>query len=66
MRTDLAAIPAEKTDENYVDAWLDTQMAEYERAVGKGTAKKMFLAIEQGVKRLGLGAAAPPTAGAKN
>ncbi len=51
MRTDLAAIPGEKTDENYVDAWLDSQLVEYERAVGKGVASHIFQSIEQAQRK---------------
>lgn len=62
VRTDLAAIPTEKLDENYVDAWQDRQMVEYERSAGRGTAKKMFLAIEQGLRRIGMGQTATTAA----
>ncbi len=52
MRTDLAAIPGgEKTDENYVDAWLDSQLVEYERAVGKGVTSHIFQSIEQAQRK---------------
>jgi hypothetical protein len=51
VRTDLAAIPGEKTDENYVDAWLNSQLVEYERAVGKGVASHIFQSIEQGQRK---------------
>ena len=42
MRTDLEAIPTDNTDKNYVDAWLDKQMVEYEQAQGQSTARKML------------------------
>jgi len=42
VRTDLACIPKEKTDENYVDMWLKAQLVEYEQAVGKGASNIIF------------------------
>ena len=42
MQTDLEAIPTDNTDKNYVDAWLDKQMVEYEQAQGQSTARKML------------------------
>jgi hypothetical protein len=54
VRSDLAAIPVEKTDQNYVDTWLQGQMVEYERVAGRGTLGKMYEAMEQSLKRLGL------------
>ena len=42
MQTDLEAIPTDNTDKNYVDAWLDKQMVEYEQAQGQSTARKLL------------------------
>jgi predicted oxidoreductase len=50
VRTDLASIPEKKTDQNYVDAWLQAQMAEFEKRVGTSTIKRMS---ESATKRLG-------------
>jgi hypothetical protein len=49
VRTDLAAIPTENTDRNYVDKWLELQLEEYERT--KGTVAAM---IVRKVFKLGL------------
>jgi hypothetical protein len=36
VRTDLAAIQQEETDQAYAEDWLQAQMLEYERVAGKG------------------------------
>ena len=35
MQTDLAAIPTESTDKNYVDQWLEEQVAQYQGVIGR-------------------------------
>jgi hypothetical protein len=35
VRTDLAAIQQEETDQAYAEDWLQAQMLEYERVAGK-------------------------------
>ncbi len=39
MRTDLAAIQQEETDQAYAEDWLQAQMLEYERVAGKGSCQ---------------------------
>jgi hypothetical protein len=51
VRTDLAAIPQENTDRNYVDTWLENQMMEYENKQGRVAALRMRKALEAGLKR---------------
>jgi phage regulator Rha-like protein len=51
VRTDLAAIPQENTDQNYVDKWLEMQMEEYKKKQGIDAATRMRKALEAGLKR---------------
>jgi hypothetical protein len=39
VRTDLAAIQQEETDQAYAEDWLQAQMLEYERVAGKGSCQ---------------------------
>jgi hypothetical protein len=46
VRTDFAAIPSESTDQNYIDMWLEKQLAEIEKKRSK--VQKFLIAIFKG------------------
>ena len=52
VQTDLAAIPTDNTDRNYVDRWLEQEMKKYREEKNLSITRKM-------IKLLGFGSEAP-------